>query len=85
VVGFYGFVWELLGRCYVLVGFGFIGFFPVFSFSLSSFLSFGVLLYTSYVLGLRPSAFFDICNITYLKFHIILAQDFIYYVWFIIP
>ena len=67
MVGFYGSVWELLGWCYVLVGFGFLGFFPIFSFSLSSFLSFGVLLYTSCVLGLRSSAFFNICNISYKK------------------
>jgi hypothetical protein len=43
--GFYGSVWELLGRCCVLVGFGFLGF------------PFGVLLFTSCILGLRPFAF----------------------------
>jgi hypothetical protein len=38
-----------------VLGFGFLGFFPVFLFPSSSFLSFGVLLYTLCVLELRPS------------------------------
>jgi hypothetical protein len=53
-VGWWDFMSQL-GRCCVLVGFEFLGFFLVFLFSLSSFLPFGFLLYTSFVLGLRPS------------------------------
>jgi hypothetical protein len=46
-MGLFGFLW---------VCFGFLGFFAVLLFSLSSFLFLGVLLYTSCVLGLHSSA-----------------------------
>ena len=53
-MGLFGFLW---------ICFGFLGFFAVFSFSLSflsSFLLLGVLLYTSFVLELRPSTLFNL-------------------------
>jgi hypothetical protein len=66
VVGFFGSIWVLLWRFCVLVGFGFLGFFSVFLFSLSSFLPFGVHLYTFCELELRSSAFL-ICETLLIK------------------